>query len=534
MIVDCGGRFKIEGDKIIKKDDIIYLFEWTNYFVIVEDVKGEVKIQIGDKIIGHKIKDVIPFEINNYIGRTKIKIFEGNKVIELRQVEVLSEKIPKMYGKDLSSLRIEEIINLHNTFCKEIIDEITNKVISLPFSICSPTGFEFVETEEPINELFAYHFLRSNRDRIISAYENILRYAHRKLVEELEWMDFWKATDVDEDTVLGIAYYPEYLVPSELAVVEINGKSYSPMKVLQRNKYETFATPENRFAKHFLAELIGWCERVLERLANKMDEKEEKGISELYAMLEYFWNDPIFSDVGELTMFPYTSHVLLKREGYRDLLELWREFKAYSPFFGELERAIANKDIAKLYEYWCFFRLVEELGKILGRYKLEIVVKPTGELSEGNVYAVFENGWKLYYNRKLKGYSVSLRPDFSIFDQNDLVGVFDAKFKLDIADADKFAEEDKEMKDKPNLQTWAKLEDIYKMHTYRDALKAKFAVVLYPGDMSMFFKVNRDGDNENDNGKVKDFKLNDLLDKDNVKLEGVGYLKFKPELEVIS
>jgi len=351
-------------------------------------------------------------------------------------------------------------------------------------------------------------------------------------VEELEWVDFWRATDVDEDTVLGIAYYPEYLVPSELAVVVVDGKGYAPTKVLQRNKYETFDTLENRFAKHFLAELIGWCERIFEKLANMIDEENKKEISELYATLEYFWNDPIFSDVGELTMFPYTSQVLLKREGYRDLLELWREFKAYSPFFGELERAIANKDIAKLYEYWCFFRLIEELENIFGKCELKTAVDPTGELSEGNVYAEFENGWRLYYNKLLRdeSYSVPLRPDFSLFDRNGLVGVFDAKFKLDVVNVDKFAEEDKEIVYKPNIQTWAKLEDIYKMHTYRDALKAKFAVVLYPIELNpielkkdkrkrgLFFKV--------DDGKDY-FDLDDLLDK---KLEGIGYLGFKPEL----
>jgi predicted component of viral defense system (DUF524 family) len=303
------------------------------------------------------------------------------------------------------------------------------------------------------------------------------------------------------------------------------------LKVLQRVKYETFDTIENRFAKFFLGVLINWCERVLNKLGNVMDKESRDRIEELYATLEYFLNDPIFSDVGELTMFPYTSQVLLKREGYRDLLDLWKEFKAYSPFFGELGKAIANKDVAKLYEYWCFFKLVEELENIFGKCELKIIVEPTGELSEGNVYAEFENGWRLYYNKLFKrnkkdgSYSVPLRPDFSLFDRNGLVGVFDAKFKVDVVDADKFVEVDEEMKNKPNLQTWAKIEDIYKMHTYRDALKIKFAVVLYPGkkDEGKFFKVDTDViDNK--------FKLKDLLEKDRVKMEGVGYLGFRPEL----
>ena len=179
-----------------------------------------------------------------------------------------------------------------------------------------------------------------------------------------------------------------------------------------------------------------------------------------------------------------------------------------------------NKDIAKLYEYWCFFKLVEELREIFGKCKLRIVVEPTGELSEsGTVYAEFEDGWKLFYNLKRQGYSVSLKPDFSLFKYGELIGVFDAKFRLDIIDVDEFAEEEEKS---PVLQTWAKLEDIYKMHTYRDALKVKFAVVLYPGDRCLFFKV--------DGERIENFDLDRLLDKDSVKLEGVGYLGFKPEL----
>ncbi len=532
ILLDHGGRYTIaarDPKKIKTMKDTLYLFEWVEYQIIAKKDVRNVVVYVGDEKTEevYKTDDEeirVPFVIGNYIGKTKLRIFENGREIMLKfkNVQILSEKISKIYGIKLDSLDINNMIKLHNEFCKNLIDEITKRCVSLPFSIHSPTGFEFTETEEPVNELFAYHFLRSNKDIIISAYENILRYPHRKLTESLEFVDFWKATGADEDTVLGMIYYSDYLVevPSKLAVIVVDGKGYAPTKILQKNKYETLDTSENRFAKYFLAKLINWCERVLKTLDGKIDEESREKICELYATLEYFWNDPIFSKVGELTMFPYTSQVLLRREGYRDLLELWKEFKAYLPFFSELEKAIANKDIAKLYEYWCFFKLAEELGKILGRMELKIVVEPTGELSEGNVYAVFENGWKLYYNRKLKGYSVSLRPDFSLFYRNGLVGVFDAKFKLDVIDINKFVEGDKEMVYKPDIQTWAKLEDIYKMHTYKDTLKAKFAVVLYPGNKSTFFKVNGE--------KIEKFKFDDLFDDET---EGIGYMSYKPNLE---
>jgi len=111
-----------------------------------------------------------------------------------------------------------------------------------------------------------------------------------------------------------------------------------------------------------------------------------------------------------------------------------------------------------------------------------------------------------------------LRPDFSLFKNEELIGVFDAKFKLDVVDANKFAEEDRKMEKEPSLQTWAKLEDIYKMHTYRDALGCRFTVVVYPGGKSVFFDI--------DKGRLSEsFDFSSLLSRD---LKGVGYIRFVP------
>ncbi|MDK2782453.1 MAG: hypothetical protein PWQ32_42 [Thermococcaceae archaeon] len=175
---------------------------------------------------------------------------------------------------------------------------------------------------------------------------------------------------------------------------------------------------------------------------------------------------------------------------------------------------------------------MDELGRILGRKKLKIVVTPAGELSEsGDVYAEFDNGWRLYYNKKLTpkrwSYSVSLRPDFSLFSGNpskkdtELIGVFDAKFKVDIVDEqeeiEEFDEETSLAEETRSYETWAKLEDIYKMHTYRDALRCRFAVVVYPGEEEQFFDVKI--------GRINNFDIEDILIGN---LEGIGYLRRVP------
>ena len=88
MVIDYEGRYKINTNnknKIIIKNNVLYLFEWTKYSVVVKGAKEDVKVHIGDEILKDRCKvngiTVIPFEIRSYIGRTKIKIFESDREI---------------------------------------------------------------------------------------------------------------------------------------------------------------------------------------------------------------------------------------------------------------------------------------------------------------------------------------------------------------------------------------------------------------------------------------------------------------------
>ena len=552
VFLDKGRNYCLKSKKghnvIAPKQGTLYLFEWQEYRIIG---KRAFTVKIGNENFkAEKINEntyIATFQFKNYIGKTTIEILEGIKPLslEFKNFEVLSKKVDEIYKG------IEDIVEKHKKLYKALVEYISEKSISLPFSISTPTAFGVKESEGPMNELFVYHFLMDNRERIISAYEEIMKNPHRKLIERQEWMNFWEVTEIDEDTIVTIITHPEYMTKAERSpgAVARYLNEHVPTKVAQKIKYESFDTHENRFAKYFLNELIIWSERAknaIEKsqyLQKKMKMPVIENLSKVLGELEYYATSDVFDDVGEMVIFPYNSQVLLKREGYRDLLQLWREFRSYSPFFGEIQEAIDNKDIAKLYEYWCFFRLVEELGNILGWKDLKIVIEPTGELSErGNVYALFDNGWRLYYNKRLTSrkwsYSVTLRPDYSLFKGNKLVGVFDAKFKLDIVDekeeVENFDVEDEEVERSGSYTTWAKLEDIYKMHTYRDALGCRFAVVVYPGSISrMFF-------NKIDKEKIKEKKTifeGLSTEKKLLRLlvwalaEGVGYLKFVPEVE---
>ena len=88
--------------------------------------------------------------------------------------------------------------------------------------------------------------------------------------------------------------------------------------------------------------------------------------------------------------------------------------------------------------------------------------------------------------------------------------MFDAKFRLDRLD---IAGEDD---DSP--ETTAKRADLYKMHTYRDALGVRAAVAVYPGIESVFYNVNAT--------KQKNCILHNMLLNDR---SGIGALPCRPD-----
>jgi predicted component of viral defense system (DUF524 family) len=203
-----------------------------------------------------------------------------------------------------------------------------------------------------------------------------------------------------------------------------------------------------------------------------------------------------------------------------------------------------KKDIASLYEYWVFFVLFRTLTEKFGEYSKKspkewleglIVSDEHGlglTLQEGKTRAfefAYTNGKrpltiKFYYNRFFRGrgnrkyvenpgsgsYSKSLKPDYSLSiwpseltqtkaeENGSIVHIhFDAKYKVDYSffKGDKpndvatpnTAEEDElnkeiETVEKEERRGFYKDVDLYKMHTYKDAIRRSGgAYILYPG-----------------------------------------------------
>jgi predicted component of viral defense system (DUF524 family) len=517
--------------------------EWQELWVQVEP-KAQ-SIWFGEEEASEKPNGWWAFTFRNYLGKSVIRIqFADGRIVTTDPIEVVSPKTPLDEEHDL----------FYPKFLRALIDDLIRYLVSMPFDWGAPTEFATEERVQPPSPIFVLHVLAQNAQRICHALQTIWRNPHRRLVTEERWVLLSEASSVDADTILMMLQHPEHLRRYEnrggsLSTLaqrlksKVSEQTFVPERVFERRVTETLDTPENRFIKRFMDIVLYWCDELQRLNYWQKAQSHQPELQTLREFVRFLRADPLFADVGELEIFPASSQVLLRRDGYRECLQVYRLLHtARAPIFDRLQDAIDNRRIDQLYEFWCFFRLAEELCD--GQ---QPKFKGTLESDEGGLRyglsAELGKGCQLVYNRTFshgKGsghsYSVSLRPDFSLIckemckerqgegkkSQEKLLVVFDAKFRFDEKDIQPSQPLEEEMDDaqqEGNIERLAKHADICKMHTYRDALKCRAAIILFPGTKGVFYRT--DGTEENNPC------LSDIVQNNDWK--GVGALPLVPE-----
>jgi uncharacterized protein len=465
------------------------------------------------------------FTFRNYLGKSVIRVFIDGGEVTTDPIEVVSPKTPLGLDKQDDPL-------FYPKFLRALIDDLIRYLVSMPFDWSAPTEFATEERVQPPSPIFVLHVLAQNAQRICHALQTIWRNPHRRLVTEERWVLLSEASSVDADTILMMLQHPEHLRPyrgGSLSTLAQRLKGKVPERVFERRVTETLDTPENRFIKRFMDIVLYWCDELQRLNYWQKAQSHQPDLQTLREFVRFLRADPLFADVGELEIFPASSQVLLRRDGYRECLQVYRLLHiARAPIFDRLQDAIDNRRIDQLYEFWCFFKLAEELCD--GQ---QPKFKGTLESDEGGLRyglsAELGKGYQLVYNRTFKhgegSYSVSLRPDFSLMKGKQLCLVFDSKFRFDDDDISQLSKPLEEEMDKSaqegNIERLAKHADICKMHTYRDALKCRAAIILFPGTKGVFYRT--DGTEENKPC------LSDIVQ--NNDWEGVGALPLVPESE---
>ncbi len=393
-----------------------------------------------------------------------------------------------------------------------LLDDLTARALALPYSATQAAGLphdrSIADRDDVLLHAFIYarHILLGEEPALPRALELVIRDPHRRFSAERARVNLSAAHRVDGLTLARIANAADGVVRatgpaghSRLAHA-LNG--HLPLYVDVPRVQNTFDTAENRFVLEFLAQLRGIVDRVecIARSKAKPGSFWTRALMDCETMrrvLGPFERHDMWNDVGRMAHVPIGSSVLQRRRGYKDVLSHHLTLRAAAriPFDRDTaEKLLGLKDVATLYELWCYFAVVDAVAQVVGRrpdYADAMNAKDEVDLGYG-FRVTWNDGPTVYYNLSFtrkksaprQSASLWLRPDIVVNVMRDgqrELHALDAKLRLDGVVPTGELEEDEEDVEANPLRF--KNEDIVKMHAYRDALPhVRSARVLYPGN----------------------------------------------------
>jgi len=449
---------------------------------------------------------------NIYVGSLALPILKEDKEIGNAFVEVRSVKAD--YRNDY----------------RDMLELITEKCTDLLMQVNSPVSHNFETNFEKDNETLyqKFAFIKS-----IIATDEFAESVHRIVSSPVtQWKEISEQKDIRNIRRFKNSNIKELITGSNRTQLPENhylqkyGLQNLPGKITSVRKSDTVDTPENRFVKFALESFLKFCSDINKKAAKESRLWQESG--SLEKELESFLHHSIFKDISRPETLKINSPVLQRKEGYREVLRVWLMFDLAAKLVwkgGDDIYKGGKKDIATLYEYWLFFKLLDLFESVFEIEPKDIseLIKETADglnlqLKQGTHTAlngVYNTGTRklnilFNYNRSFSGqkdyplsgsWSTTMRPDYTLSFwpygitekeaeiQELIVHIhFDAKYTIaNLTDLlNKESVEDINAEKENNRKGIYKNADILKMHAYKDAIRRTGgAYVLYPGDTSV-------------------------------------------------
>jgi len=534
----------------------LLLLEETQYEVVFDPEKGMIiadDFEFFPTIKKENLRDItfqpwILLKEKNIIGgNLNFHSYVGKSFFDLN----LDGEKCKPHPFDVRSKKI----GYHKQYPK-MLEDLSNAATGLLFEPTAPLYQHFTLIDkhriDPYQHFMflEYVFSSENLPQIMSF---IKKNLHNKLIIKKEPTPIEYSYGINSGNLIDMVTDPNNIQKSTMCPPNWPEElhKFVPINIHQHNIYETIDTPENRLVKHLLVSL----ELLIKKVRTSLDKSDNnqfinRRLIDYYKEIEMWLMEDWMYNISELKYVPMNSQVLQKKEGYRQIFQLFLTFEFAVNFqWEEIDELLIgyNKKLSELYEYWCYIKLIQVLENLSdNQIKMDDIFefnKKTLKMNfkRGNAsvqkFIIQHNGIKinvsLMYNKrfsrktKLPSYSLPFRPDYSLLFNNgdDAFFIhFDAKYrsegkviefydtigkekilKSDVVAIDeeelnneKEDEYDEEINIRDNKEEkFRKYKDgdIYKMHTYKDAiLSTKGAYILYPGDMTALFRENDNWD----------------------------------------
>lgn len=422
---------------------------------------------------------------------------------------------------------------------RHMLQDITEQCVSLLMDLRSPVAAAMVpdpgKTPETINQRFSFLRALIGSRQFRDALHRITTHPHQRWEPEETNCDTRRGFRPDARVVRQLARAPRRVaLPDAHPLAGVIASLPERISLLRNIQSED--TPENRFIKFALQTFVGFLNRMrlkLEEVGSPADARLRDEIAALENRLETALMADVLRNVSEPDRLPLGSTVLQRKEGYREVYQAWLKFDMAARLVwrgGDDVYGAGQRDVATLYEYWVFFKLLDIVTRVFNLEKpaVETLIEPTADsfglkLKTGEHLAfagIFLGGARplsvrFSYNRSFVqnreptqsgSWTERMRPDYTLslwpsdFDEHEaeaqelMVHVhFDAKYRIenieqifgrDDAELDEAGREsDLNSEKQEQREGRYKRADLLKMHAYHDAIRRTHgAYVLYPGD----------------------------------------------------
>ena len=302
-------------------------------------------------------------------------------------------------------------------------------------------------------------------------------------------------------------------------------------------KRDTLDNPENQFIKFVIRSFSSFCSDL--RSKKNANDRLKAEIDKTMDVLNGHLNTLFLKQVSMPSQLNLNSPVLQRKEGYREILQAWLMFDLAAKLSwkgGDDVYEAGKRNVAVLYEYWVFFKLLEVISRVFDIDPVSInnlvktdVDQINLEIKQGKmtmIEGLYDAGKRkfnvrFYYNRtfvhtreseelyKAGSWTMNMRPDYTLSiwpgeinmeqaEKEDIIVHihFDAKYRVNKVDLglDESVNEDEISENllnekKEQEEGIYKRADLLKMHAYKDAIRrTSGAYILYPGTVQRRLK----------------------------------------------
>ena len=468
-------------------------------------------------------------------GTFRTGIYVGSLTLGVKDIEIDCE-VAKV------SLEIKSVKAEYRTDYRKMLEDITAYYTDLVLMQGSPVTQKLeIDNDSPQQTLYQrYAFVRSivESTAFQEAIHKIIANPVRKWEETIVERNVSNVKRMSRRNMHQIASSRDripVLNGDEIGLP--HGLNSVPRTLTVAYKRDTIDNQENQFVKFVLRSFSSFCSEL--RGKKNANDRLKAEIDKTMDVLNGHLSTLFFKQVSMPSQLNLNSPVLQRKEGYREMLQAWLMFDLAAKLSwkgGDNVYEAGKRNVAVLYEYWVFFKLLEVISRVfeIDPVSVNKLVRTDAdhinlEIQQGKmtmIEGIYDAGRRkfnvrFYYNRtfahtredeelyKSGSWTMNMRPDYTLSiwpgeigmeqaEREDLIVHihFDAKYrvnKIDLGVDDSTDEEQMSeallTEKKEQEEGVYKRADLLKMHAYKDAIRrTSGAYILYPGTVQRRLK----------------------------------------------